>query len=134
MANKHYNVTQHATINGAKRSCSFQFYGEESELTAFTALLEGGFTVTERNDALSDMTHADTNVTAYGRTNRIGLSGKTAEGNYVSASIKPFKGSIIFKDTASDNDIAAVFVAAKPFPLAPTVVPTSVQTGLTKDM
>lgn len=134
MANKHYNVTQHVTINGQKRSSSFQFYGEEAELTAFCNLLEGGYTVTERNDTLSNMQHAETNVTSYGRSNRIGMSAKTADGHFVSANIKPFKGSIIFKDTASDNDIAGVFATAKPFALAPTVTPTTITTGLTQDI
>ena len=134
MANKTYNITQHVKVNGVPKASTFRFVGEESELTALAGLLEGGFTVTEQNDALSNMTGADTNVTAYKRSTRISMNGKTAEGHSVFASIRPFKGSIYFKQTASSADIEAVFAAAHPFPLAPTVKPSTVAVNFSEDV
>ena len=131
---KTYNVTQHINLNGTKKSTSFRFIGEESELTALCAQLEGGYTVTEQNDSLTNMTAADTVVTNYKRTNRISMSGKTAEGHFVSANIKPFKGSIYFKQTADSSDIEAVFANSHPFPLAPAVKPSTISIGLTEDI
>lgn len=134
MAIKNYNVTQHVNLNGTKKSVSFRFAGEEAELTAFLAQLEGGYTVTEQNDTLSDITHSDTLVTAYKRTSRISMSGKTSEGHFVSANIRPFSGSIYLKQTADSSDIEAVFANSHPFPLAPTVKPSTISLGLTEDV
>ena len=133
MANKHYNVTQHVTLNGQKRSVSFVLYCEEADLTAFTALLEGGYTVTERNDALTDMSGAGTNVTSYKRTNRISYNAKHDDGSFLSGAIRPFKGSIIFKSTASSEDLGGVVKLMKPWSYAPAVTPVAVNSGFTED-
>lgn len=133
MANKTYNVTQKVTINGAKRSTSFSFYGEEADLTAFLALLEGGYSVTERNDTLTDLSHEDTNVTSYVRSSRITMSAKDANGEFLGASIRPYQGSIYFKDTTSSNDLKSALATIKPFKHAPTVVPAHWNSGFTED-
>ncbi len=134
MANKTYNVTQHVNLSGTKKSTSFRFIGEEAELTSFLAQLEGGYTVTEQNESLSKMVNADTVVTAYKRTNRISMSGKTAEGHFVSSSVRPFKGSIYLKQTVDSSDLEAIFRTSHPFPLAPTVTPNSLSLGIIEDM
>jgi len=134
MANKKFNVTQHINLNGAKKTVSFSLNMEEAELTAFCALLEGGYTVTEQNESLSSMAGADNVVTDYKRSGRISLSGKTAEGHYVNASIKPFTGTIYFKQTVSSQDIQTVFATAHPFPLAPTTKPSTVSSNLIEDI
>ena len=131
---KTYNVTQHINLNGVKKATSFRFVGEETELQALCSQLEGGYTVTEQNDTLSNMTAAETVVTSYKRTTRISMSGKTPEGHFVSANIKPFKGSIYFKQTTDSSDIEAVFANSHPFPLAPAVKPSTISVGLTEDI
>ncbi len=134
MAIKTYNVTQHVNLNGVKKSTSFRFTGEQTELEGLLALLEGGYTVTEQNDTLSNTAGSENLVTSYKRSTRIGMSAKTSEGHPVYATIKPFQGSIYFKQTADSSDIEAVFANAHPFPLAPTVKPQVVTVNLSEDL
>lgn len=121
-----YNITQKVNLNGVARTSSFQVDLDPAEVTALIALMEGGVSVTKQDDTLTDLTHQDTLVTEYNGVSRISMSANDAQGNYVSANIKPFKGSLIFKNTASIDDIKAVFATAKPFALAPSTNPSRI--------
>ena len=126
MANTKYNITQKVNMNGTPKTCSFQVNLEPAQVTALIALMEGGVSVTKQDDTLTDLTHEDTLVTEANGVSRISMSGKTANGDYVSKTIKPFKGYMVFKNTAGIDDIKAVFATATPFPLAPAVHPSTV--------
>lgn len=119
---KKYQVRQVLTINGEKKSTSFEFYGEQDELTAFLAQLEGGYEVKEVVDGLSNMIAADTNVAVTNPVTQIVLSGP--QNQY--AMIKPYSGVIHFKNTVNVDDIANNLKATKPFPLLPAEKPTRV--------
>jgi len=122
MANKRYNITQTVTFNGQKLRSSFGFYGEESELTALLGLLEGGYKVTEVNETLSDLSHEDTNVTQMRKVTKIGLTSEAdANGEKTYSTIKPYRGAIMFKTTAGDQEIEGALVNAHCFPIAPTL-------------
>lgn len=121
-----YNITQKVNLNGVAKSSSFQVDLEPAEVTALLALMEGGVSVTKQDDTLTDMTGAETAVTAYNGVSRISMGATDAAGNYVSLTIKPFKGSLVFKNTASVDDIKAVFATATPFALAPTLKPSRI--------
>lgn len=119
---KKYQVRQVLTINGEKKSTSFEFFGEQAELTAFLAQLEGGYEVKEIVDGLSNMTAADTNVAVTNPVTQIVLSGP--QNQY--SMIRPYSGVIHFKNTISVDDIANNLKATKPFPLLPSEKPTRV--------
>ena len=119
---KKYQVRQTVTINGEKKSTPFDFFGEQDELTAFLAQLEGGYEVKEVVEALSDMTNADTNVATTNPVVSISLSGPKNQ----FASIRPYSGVIHFKNTISVDDIANNLKAVKPFELLPTEKPIRV--------
>lgn len=119
---KKYQVRQVTTINGKKTSTSFEFYGEQAELTSFLAQLEGGYEVKEVVDGLSNMTGADTNVATTNPVTQIILSGP--QNQY--AMIRPYSGVIHFKNTVSVDDIANNLKAVNPFPLLPAEKPLRV--------
>lgn len=119
---KKYQVRQVVTLNGEKKSTTFEFYGEQDELTAFCSQLEGGYEVKEVVDALSDMTAADTNVATSNPVTQITLSGP--QNQY--SMIRPYSGVIHFKNTVSVDDIANNLKATNPFPLLPTEKPIRV--------
>jgi len=134
MANKKYNVTQHINLNGTKKTVSFGFIGEVAELQAFLALIEGGYTVTEQNDTLSDITHSDTLVSEYNRSPRISMSAQTDDGSYVNANVKPYQGSIYFKNTTSVDDVKAVVATMHPWSYIPTLTPSTVSVQFLDDV
>lgn len=115
-------VTQKLNYKGKPTSATFELNGTASDVTAFTALLEGGYEVKEVNASLSDSTGIDTVVSSTNMYTNIGLIGP--QNQY--ASIRPYSGAIHFKNTASGDDIAAVCLLMKPFPLLPTELPTKV--------
>ncbi len=119
---KEFQVTQRCTINGKAVSSTFRFYGEQDDLTAFCAQLEGGYEVKEVVTGLSDMSKADTNVAVTNPVVSITLSGPQSQ----FASIKAYKGVIHFKNTVSVDDIANNLKNVKPFPLLPAEKPTRV--------
>lgn len=119
---KQYQVTQKCTINGKLNTCTFPFYGEQDELTAFCAQLEGGWEVKEVVAGLSDASKIDTNVTVTNPVISITLSGPQNQ----FTTIKPYKGVIHFKNTINVDDIANNLKAVKPFPLIPTEKPLRV--------
>ena len=121
---KDWKVTQKATIAGNTVSVSFVLPNMESaDVTAFCALLEGGYQVTEINEAMSDMTNAEINAATSNPVSYIGMYGAQ---NQV-ARISGFGGSPIhFKNTVHGDDIRNVLKTITPFPLLPTEHPTSV--------
>ena len=119
---KQYQVTQKVTINGVYSSVPFSFYGDESDLTAFCALLEGGYEVKEIVAALSDTTASDTNKPTSNPVSAIYMSGSKNQ----MASIRPYSGSLHFKNTTSVDDIAQVLKTVTPFELLPTEKPLRV--------
>ncbi len=124
MAGKDWKVTQSATIAGDKVSASFILPNmESSDVTAFCALLEGGYQVTEINEGMSDMTNAETNAAVSNPVSFIGMYGEQNQ----SARISGFGGkSLHFKNTVSGDDIRNVLATVTPFPLVPTAKPLTV--------
>lgn len=115
-------VTQKLNYKGKATSITFELNGETADVSAFTALLEGGYEVKEVNATLSDVTGVDTLVSNTNAYTNIGLIGP--QNQY--SSIRPYSGSIHFKNTASSDDIAAVCLVMKPFALLPTEKPTKI--------
>ena len=121
---KDWKVTQTATISGDKVSVSFILPNMESaEVSSFCALLEGGYQVTEINEAMSDMTNAETNAAQSNPVSYIGMYGEQNQ----SARIAGFGGKPIhFKNTVSGDDIRTVLAQVKPFPLVPAAHPATI--------
>lgn len=111
-----YIVSQKLNLNGVKTSSSFQIEGDDADVTALCALLEGGFEVKKVDSSLSNMTKEDTLVTASNPVTKITLNGPK---NQFSV-IRPFSGVIHFKQTSQVEDIKAALVNCKPFELLPT--------------
>jgi len=126
MAIKKYYVTQYVVLNGDKKVSSFAFTGEEADLQKLLDSLEGGFEVKEVNATLSNMANADNNVTAWNDVGYIKFSGKTDDGHYVGATVRPFRGHIVLKSTVSSEDLRVNLQNAQVFAIAPTVKATSV--------
>jgi hypothetical protein len=120
MAN--YKITQKLNLNNKPTSISFDLNGDDADVTAFTALLEGGYEVKKVDDALSSLTGVDTLVTSTNPVTLVGLSGP--QNQFIG--IRPYSGAIHFKNTVSVDDIAAVCKTMKPFALLPTETPTRV--------
>jgi len=132
MAITKYNVTQRATINGTKKVSSFSVNMESADLGTFLGLLEGGYSVTKADDSLTDVTNEDVNVTSVNAVSKIFMNGKDANGNHLSASIRPYKGVIYLKNTTDSDALNAALSAFTPFPLAPTEKPTSISATFTE--
>jgi len=126
MAIKTYNVTQYVKFNGAVKKTSFVFKGDEAGLTAFIALLEGGVKVTEQNDTLTNLSKKDTAVTEMMVARNVRMIATATNGEYLSASIKAFSGSIMFKNTVSATDIKSVLIAQTPYWQEPATHPADV--------
>lgn len=127
---KKYKISQKLNVNGQIKTCSFPVYMDEADLTAFLALLEGGYEVSVVDATLSNMTAANTLQTQTNPVSSITVSGSMTDafGNLKSIfeTIKPFTGSIHFKQTASVDDIADVLKVSTPFSLAPAEKPTRI--------
>lgn len=119
---KNYYITQKLNLNGKATSTSFSIYADEADIVAMVAGLEGAVEVKEVNESISVDTGADTLVTVSNPVTNIGLVG--TQNQYVS--IRPYSGSIHFKNTFSVDDIAEVCKLMKPFPLLPTETPSRV--------
>lgn len=121
---KDWKITQTATIAGNKVTTSFILpHCESADVTAFCALLEGGYQVTEVNEALSDMTNAETNAATSNPVSFIGMYGEQNQ----SVTIKGFGGKpIYFKNTAQGDDIRNVLKTLTPYPLVPAAHPTTI--------
>lgn len=127
---KKYKINQKVNLNGQIKTCSFQVYMDEANLIAFLALLVGGYEVSEVNATLSDMTAANTLQTQTNPVSNITVSGSmtdaTGNAKSIFETIKPFTGSIHFKQTATVDDIADVLKVSTPFSLAPAEKPTRI--------
>ena len=121
---KDWKISQTVTVNGKVETCTFILPNcETTDLSTFVATLEGGYEVTEINEALSDMTAAETNVAATNPVSYIGMYGPQNQ----SARISGFGGkSIHFKNIVSGDDIRNVLGLFKPFPLLPTEKPHTI--------
>jgi hypothetical protein len=119
---KKYIITQKLNLNGNIKSVSFQAFLDEADLVALLAGLEGGYEVKEVNLTLSNMANADVLVATANPVSSIGMAG--VDGQF--ESIRPFSGSIYFKNTFSTDDITDILIQAKPFKLLPTEKPTRV--------
>lgn len=130
MAAKKYKINQKVNVNGQIKTCSFQVYLDEADLIALLALLEGGYEVSVVDATLSDMSGANTLQTQTNPVSSITVSGSMtdATGNPkpIFETIKPFTGSIHFKQTATVDDIADVLKVSTPFSLAPAEKPTRI--------
>ena len=128
MPAKTYQVTQTVNLNGSKTSVSFQVHMEESELQSFLPLLEGGYTVKVVDSALSNTAGSDVLVSQVNKVSRITMSGNNGVGKET-AYISGFNGQIMFKQSASFDDIRTVLYNAHPFKLIPTEKPIDVFVG-----
>lgn len=117
-----YTVTQKLNLNGVKTSSSFQIEGDDSDVTALCALLEGACEVKRVDLSLSTLTGEDTLVTATNPVTKITLSGPQ---NQFSV-IRPFSGVIHFRQAAQVEDIKMALANCKPFSLLPTEKATSI--------
>ena len=115
---KNWQIKQTATVKTQKVSATFTLpHMEESEVTAFCALLEGGYEVVEVNATLSNMTKAETNAVASNPVKTISIRGEQNQGAFISAyGNKP----IHFKNTVTGDDIRNVFANKKIFEAVPT--------------
>ncbi len=127
---KDWKVTQKALIAGVSVSTSFVLPNMEAgEVSAFCALLEGGYQVTEINEAMSDMTNAETNAATSNPVSYIGMYGEQNQ----SARIQAFGGGLIhFKNTVNGDEIKAVLGAVTPYPLVPTAKPQTISIRLSE--
>lgn len=127
---KDWKVSQTATVNGNKETCSFILPNFESDdVLAFCGLLEGGYQITEVNETMSNMEKAETNATASNPVTYIGMYGEQNQ----SARISGFGGKPIhFKNTVSGDEIKNVLATVKPYPLVPTAAPQSVTIKLSE--
>jgi len=121
---KDWRVSQKALIAGVGHTVSFVLPNmEEAEVTSFCALLEGGYEITEINDAMSDTSNAEINAATSNAKTYIGMYGAQNQ----SARIAGFGGKAIhFKNTVSDDDIANVLKTVTPYPLLPTEKPKTI--------
>lgn len=117
-----YFVSQTAKVNGTTVKASFSMEGDDSDVTAVTALLEGAYEVKKVDEALSKTVGADINAASSNPVSKINLTGPQSQ----FASIKPYSGVIHFKQTATVDDIKAALANCKPFPLLPTEKATSI--------
>jgi hypothetical protein len=108
---KKYIITQKINLNGNIKSVSFQAFLDEADLILLLAQLEGGYEVKEVNLTLSDMTKADTLVATANPVSVISMVGPKKQYE----SIRPFSGSIYFKETTTVDDITNILLASKPF-------------------
>lgn len=120
-----YGITQKLNLNGRPISTSLEVNMDAADLPAFLALLEGGYTVKQVDDTLSNITNIDTLVTVSNPVTSIGMVGSSG-GEKLYASIRPFSGAIHFKNTVSNDDIAAVLKNVTPWALAPVEKPSRV--------
>lgn len=118
-----YVVTQKLNLGGKPVSTSFNVNMDSADLDAFLATLEGGYEVKEV--IKSDLTKADTVVTASNPITNIGLVGNV-NGSPIFASIRPYSGAIHFKNTVSNDQIADILKGITPFELHPVEKPTKV--------
>lgn len=127
---KTYKINQKVNVNGQMKTCSFSVYMDEADLIALLALLEGGYQVSEVSATLSDMTGANAVQVQTNPVSSITVSGSmtdsTGNPKAIFETIKPFTGSIHFKQTASVDDIADVLKMSTPFSLAPAEKPTRI--------
>lgn len=121
---KDWQVKQKCTVDGVVYTSTFILPNMEStDVSTFTAMLEGGFEVVEVNSALSDMTKAETNAVGSNPISYIGMYGPQ---NQV-ARISGFGGKPIhFKNTISGDDIRNVLKLVTPFPLLATEKPQTI--------
>jgi hypothetical protein len=126
---KRYTVKQTLMFRGKKTTSSFITpFMDEANLQALLALLEGGYEVVERNDALSNMTKAETPQTNTMPIRSITLSGEKRQKDYISA----FGGGIIhMRNGVSEDEIVGIFAGKKVFEFVPdaSVLAVGVQTG-----
>lgn len=121
---KDWKVTQRCTVDGVVHTSTFILPNTETgDVSSFATLLEGGYEITEINEAMSDMTKAETNVVGSNPVSFIGMYGAQNQ----SARIQGFGGKPIhFKNTISGDDIRNVLKLWTPYPLLPTEKPTSI--------
>lgn len=117
-----YIVTQKLKYKGSPVSSSFQMEGDDADVTALTALLEGGYEVKKVDESLSNMAASQVNNELTNPVTKITLNGPQ---NQFSV-IRPFSGVIHFKESAQVEDIKAALSTSKPFALLPTETPTSI--------
>lgn len=127
---KDWQIRQTATVGGKLNTVTFVLPNcESTDVSTFCGLLEGGYEVVEINEALSDMTSAETNATTSNPVSFIGMYGAQNQ----SARIQGFGGkSIHFKQTASGDDIRNVLKLFTPYPLLPTEKPQSISIKATE--
>lgn len=120
---KDWRIKQTATVKGKVETSNIIIrHVEAADVTAFCGLLEGGYEVTEINEAMSDMTKAETNAAATNPVSFISVYGPKNQ----NAHINPYGGNIHFKNTVSRDDMQNVIMSWKPFELLPAEKPTYV--------
>lgn len=119
-----YTVKQTVTLNGEKVTSTMVVPNvDAAELATFLALLEGGYEVVEVNEALSDNSGAETNVSATNAVDYISMRGAQNQSAFISG----FNSKAIhFKNTVSGDDIRNVLKVITPFPLLPTEKPSKI--------
>lgn len=122
---KDWKIKQTAMVKGQVETSSIVVkHAEAADVTAFCGLLEGGYEVTEINEAMSDMTKAETNAANTNPVSFISIYGPKNQ----NAHIKPYGGNIHFKNSVSGDDLRAVITSWKPFEMLPAEKPTYVGT------
>lgn len=111
MAKKTYLVKQQRKFNGDVTVASFTYECDEAEIAGFLALLEGKLTVLVEDVTLSSPDGASDVVTGGNPVESIALVHSEAKTKYIGAYNRP----ILFKATASTQEIQALLKTHKPF-------------------
>ena len=121
MAIKKFMIQQTVTLNNEKKYCGVIVEMDEADLPNFLGTLEGGYTVMVEDASHTDTSKSDTNNTDVNFVRSLSLSGKDDAGHVAFASIKPYRGSLMFKRSMTNKQVADAIGEAKAFPIAPTV-------------
>ncbi len=121
---KDWKIRQTALVKGVQTTATFILpFMAEADVTAFCANLEGGYEVTEINEAMSSMANAEINAASSTSVKSISIRGENNQSTYISA----FGGSPIhFKNTVSGDDIRATLANKMIFEYVPTAKVTYV--------
>jgi len=127
MSSKKYNITQTIIIDGVNKKTTFTVCLDIPTLTTFLSYLEGGISVTEHREDLTDLTDSDKLITSYTAIQTIDL--KTKDKSNLFTRIKPYRGYMFFKKEVDTKTILDIFKNSKPFYFAPHISPTDISTS-----
>ena len=120
MASKKFTITQKVNLNNKVESRSFAMVADTAEMTAFIGNLEGKITVKE---ITLEQGSSETVVSTANFVKNIIMSGSNEQGRQSAVIGSYDKRALIFKNTASADDIRATLTSVKPFGLLPNETP-----------